>query len=283
MTRPDPVCFSGGAIDRAAHLRKSADGLRADPAARALTLSRSGDPLVAGGAVIWGAVPADGPALFLGLEGGAPRFAIESDTEDGINLREFIRTGASLNDAAAVGAARALLSWHRSHAFCARCGAASNWSDGGWRRDCPSCGAQHFPRTDPVVIMAVTDGERLALGRQAAMPEGLFTVIAGFMEPGETIEEAVAREAAEELGLTVTSVRYVESQPWPFPSSLMIGCIAQCEPGEIRRDDEELSEAMWMTRPQVADLIAGRIPGRIAPWPQAVARRLMEAWLSGGS
>jgi NAD+ diphosphatase len=186
-------------------------------------------------------------------------------------------------DAALAATARALFEWSRRHRFCANCGQPSRVVQAGWRRDCPACRAQHFPRTDPVVIMLPVIGERCLVGRQAAWDPGRFSALAGYMEPGESIEEACAREVAEECGLTVTAVRYHSSQPWPYPSSLMIGLIAEVAEGEATPDQTELEEVRWLTRQEARELIEGRLAQLSAPWPQAIAYHLIRDWAYGAA
>ena len=184
-------------------------------------------------------------------------------------------------DAECAAAARALLGWHETHAFCARCGAASRLVQAGWQRSCPGCGAHHFPRTDPVVIMLVVRGDRLLLGRSHGWPAGMYSCLAGFIEPGETIEDAVRREVAEETGIATGAVRYVASQPWPFPASLMIGCIAEASGDVIVRDPAELEDARWVGRSEVAEVLAGRHAAIRPPRRGAIAEALIRAWVSG--
>jgi NAD+ diphosphatase len=174
----------------------------------------------------------------------------------------------------------ALLNWHRRHRFCANCAHATELVEGGLTRHCPRCGAEHHPRTDPVVIMLVTDGsERLLLGRQAVWPTGRYSALAGFVEPGESLEEAVAREVREEAAVRVGRPRYIASQPWPFPSSLMLGFIATWQAGEPRRIDEELDDVRWFERAEVEAAVDDR-PGPLGVPPRfAIARRLLEHWV----
>ena len=170
-----------------------------------------------------------------------------------------------------------MVDWHARHRHCAVCGTPTNVFRGGWARKCPNCGAEHYPRTDPVVIMLAECEGQVLLGRGAAWPEGRFSALAGFIEPGETIEEAVRRETMEEAGVRVGAVRYVASQPWPFPSQLMIGCIGQAESHEITID-HELAEAIWVTREEVRRALAGEPSRFIPPSRLAIARVLLETW-----
>jgi len=183
-------------------------------------------------------------------------------------------------EAALAATARALLNWHATHGFCANCGAPSRSSHGGWRRDCPACGTQHFPRTDPVVIMLVTRGNELLVGRSPGWPEGMYSLLAGFMEPGETISAAVAREVYEETAIRCGPAQVLASQPWPFPSSLMIGCRAEAETGPITLDPVELEDAFWISREDLADAFADRHPRMKPPRPGAIAAFLMKGWLA---
>lgn len=176
--------------------------------------------------------------------------------------------------------ARALALWHVSHRFCAACGQESAVADAGWQRRCESCGTSHFPRTDPVVIMLVTRGNSVLMGRSPAWPEGMFSCLAGFVEPGETVEAAVAREVFEETGVTVGAVRYIASQPWPFPASLMLGMRAEALSHEITIDPNEIEEALWMTREELADAFAGQHPRISAPRKGAIAGYLLRQWLA---
>lgn len=176
--------------------------------------------------------------------------------------------------------AKAVLGWHRSHRFCAACGAASEPSEAGWQRRCPVCGLHHFPRTDPVVIMLVTHGNRALLGRSGGWPPGMYSCLAGFVEPGETIEAAVRREVAEEAGIPIGGVHYMASQPWPFPSSLMLGCRAEAFSDAITLDPVELEDALWITREDMVTVMTGEHPRIRAPRRGAIAHALLQAWLA---
>jgi NAD+ diphosphatase len=303
--------FAGGAIDRATHLRGMADALSRDPAARTLPVWRA-KPLIdwSSGAPTLGWLRMDADPLrdardapvFLGVDGG-PRFALDvshlegPDSQPGFadpvtldltpDLRFMELRGVMADlpheQAGDAATAKGVLEWHRTHPRCARCGAATAMEDGGWRRGCDACGAKHFPRTDPVVIMLVEHAGRVLLGRQAAWPEGMYSLLAGFMEPGETIEDAVRRETFEESGVRVGAVSYVTSQPWPFPSSLMIGCRAQALSDAIALNDAELQDALWADRTEVASSLAGG-PARFKAGRRgAVARSMLEMWAAEGT
>ena len=181
-------------------------------------------------------------------------------------------------DAAIVATAKQMFEWRRRHMYCAACGQPSETMDGGWKRQCPSCRVEHFPRTDPVVIMLAYHGERCMLGRQEMWPKGMFSALAGFLEPGETIEEACARELMEEAGLTATAVRYHSSQPWPWPSSLMMGLMADVDSDVAAPDQTELDEIRWFTRDEARLLIAGQLPDTFCPQGMAIAHQLIRAW-----
>jgi NAD+ diphosphatase len=189
----------------------------------------------------------------------------------------------SRGEIAILAQAKAILHYHAAHRFCARCGAPTHAAQGGWRRDCPACAAQHFPRTDPVAIMMVEQGDFCLLGRQTRFPEGMYSCLAGFVEAGETLEEAVRREVMEEAGIAVGAVRYVASQPWPFPASLMIGCRAQALSREIAIDRDELEDCRWFSRAEARAMIEQRHEqGFLAPNPIAIAHTLLAQWLATG-
>lgn len=273
-----------GGLDRAAHLRGDAEALRrlaGRPGARMLGLA-GGDPVVAGEPprLRWDAEVPEG-ALFLGLLGGEGVWARASDAASALatDLRAVMTT-LPPGEAQVAATARALLHWHARHGFCAACGAATRMTEAGWRRDCPACGAAHFPRTDPVVIMLVTRGDEALLGRSPGWPAGMHSCLAGFMEPGETVEAAVRREVAEEAGVAVGAVRYLLSQPWPFPASLMLGCHAEALSSDIVIDPLELEGALWVSRERLGRVMAGRDAGMAAPRPGAIASVLLAAWLA---
>ena len=314
MRIAETVTFGGSGLDRAAALRGDAArlaSLRVDPAARVCVWWR-GKPLLAGDGL--GLVAPDHPALadqaegmvFLGFDEGAPRFAADisgweppevdaaalgqffDSTEqvhpdlDGMRFTELraVMAGLSPREAELAAMARALFGWHAHHGFCAKCGARSLWAMAGWQRDCPACGAHHFPRTDPVVIMLITRGNSVLMGRSPGWPEGMYSLLAGFVEPGETIESAVRREVVEEAGVRVGAVRYLASQPWPFPASLMLGCHGEAESEAITIDPAEIEDALWLTREEMVGVMAGLHP-RIKPSRRgAIAHFLIANWLA---
>ncbi|WP_371169484.1 NAD(+) diphosphatase [Aliiroseovarius sp. 2305UL8-7] len=176
--------------------------------------------------------------------------------------------------------ARAILEWHRIHGFCANCGEKSVQAQAGWQRNCPSCERMHFPRTDPVVIMLITHGNSVLVGRGVGWPEGMYSLLAGFMEPGETIEAATRREVVEETGVAVGRVGYLASQPWPYPSSLMIGTWGEALTTDIRLDPNELQDAIWMTREDMLDVFAGRNRDVFPARKGSIAQFLLSNWLA---
>jgi NAD+ diphosphatase len=275
-----PNTFTGAALDRAGDRRRDGAWVAAqlaDPAARAVVAGPDGVQVEDGRLALVPLGDAGGEPLLLGLDGGAPVFAAEARNGALMGLREAAATLPRADGGLAAYAA-ALLNWHRRHRFCANCGAPTEIREAGHVRSCPSCGAEHHPRTDPVVIMLVLRGDEVLLGRQAAWPPGRYSALAGFVEPGESLEEAVAREVLEEAQVVVGTPRYVSSQPWPFPASLMLGFAAPWVSGEPVIGDEELEDARWFTREQVSDAREERGPLRLPP-PLAIARRLLDGWL----
>lgn len=227
--------------------------------------------------------------LFLGLWKDIAVFAVDIDTTgdpaegplQGLGRFEELRGAAATMppaDAGILATAKSMFEWRRRHRWCSACGQQTEVGDGGWKRICPSCEAEHFPRTDPVVIMLGVHEGKCLLGRQAAWPEGMYSALAGFLEPGETIEEACARELKEEAGLTATAVRYHSSQPWPWPSSLMIGLIAEVDSADAAPDQTELEAVRWFSKEEAAQLLKGEIEGLFAPPPLAIAHQLIKAW-----
>jgi NAD+ diphosphatase len=278
------IVFSGAALDRASVERRRPEWLaarRADPGSRAVLMSERGIWVDRGHLLL--AAPSTN-AVFLGLADERPLFAddvsgAEPDKGRPAGLREAA-TELPAEEAALAAYAGSPLAWHQRHRFCANCGAPTEPRDAGHERHCPTCDAHHFPRTDPVVIVRVTDAQdRLLLGRQARWPEGRFSLLAGYVEPGETLEEAVRREVAEESGVELGQVSYIASQPWPFPSSLMLGFSALAGGGDPAPDDHELAEVRWFERQEVERAARGQGSLALAP-PYSIARRLIDAWLA---
>jgi len=291
----DPLIFAGSPLDRG-------DQLRRDEARMAGLLG--GDDgwwlgLVDGDAVLQGssglfwfrrheiAELADMSAgMFLGHYKSEPCFAVAISSPDRLPLGTEITPArqaamaVSHDEAAIYAQAKALLAWHARNGFCAGCGSATHIRSGGGRRQCSKCETEHFPRVDPVVIMLATDGEYCLLGRQASWPDGIWSALAGFVEPAETLEEACARELTEEAGVQVdiASIRYVMGQPWPFPSSLMVGLVAPVTDPTITVDPHELEQARWFSRDEVRAMLAGTHPDAAMPPSIAIARRLAELW-----
>jgi len=284
--------FTGNRLDRDDRIRRDPEALWAlqmNPQARWLVLDGL-NPVVRGEGddfdLHWArrseAPPED--AVFLGVDdGGVPRFAVAGSAADlggqALIAMDARAAAMRLGDARAgiVAQARSLLDWHARHRFCAACGGQTRMEKAGYARTCQACAAEHFPRTDPVVIMLAIDGDRCLLGRQPRFPKGFLSALAGFVEPGESLEEAVARELYEEAGIRTGRVRYVASQPWPFPSSLMIGAFAEATSTEIVIDETELEEVRWATRDEVRAALAGDGPFK-APPPLAIAHTLLKAW-----
>jgi NAD+ diphosphatase len=276
-----PNTFAGEALDRAGPHRGDEAWLAArlaEPATRVVAASAAG-VIVAGDRprmFAVGALPDGVELVLLGVDGdGHAVFAADPGDELPGERRGLRDLAPMLSQAEGgmVAHAVGLLNWHRRHRFCANCGAPSEAREAGHVRVCPACGTQHHPRTDPVVIMLVTDGDRALLGRQAQWPAGRYSALAGFVEPGESLEEAVAREVREEAGVWVADVRYRSSQPWPFPTSLMLGFSARWAGGEPVVRDGELEDVGWFTRQAIVD---GDV---LLPPPTAIARRLIDEWL----
>ena len=233
--------------------------------------------------------------VFLGLVDGAGRFGVGLDPSVVeplkaqnrfvvTDLRSIAMQGLVAQDhLPPLAEAKAMLHWHARHRFCSNCGAPSTLTEAGWRRDCPACRATHFPRTDPVVIMLAIDGDRCLLGRQTRFVKGMWSCLAGFVEPGETIEEAVRRETREEAGIACGKVRYFATQPWPFPMSLMIGCHAEALTSDIAVDRSELEDARWFDREEAAQMLLRRHPVKLGtPPPVAIAYHIIRAFVEEG-
>ena len=307
MSLSDPLTFAagGGDLDRASHLRAQADAILTGPDARLLPQWRDKVLIdISGPNPVLGWIAPDPGVLaearetpvFLGLYADAPRFTADfSALDEDVAATRFgpgmkfidLRSVAgqlSQGEATLIAAAKGVIGWHRTHPFCARCGAPSLPGDGGWRRKCTACGGLHFPRTDPVVIMLITRGdqgnEKVLLGRQAVWAPGMYSLLAGFMEPGETIADAVRRETLEEAAIRVGKVRFLASQPWPFPASLMMGCWGEALNDEIVIDDE-IEDARWVPRTEMVLALRGKHPEFSSPRRDSIARWILEAWVAG--
>jgi NAD+ diphosphatase len=306
--------YTGSTLNRAAELRADPPALsklEADPGARILVIAgeficlHRGDPChdprftrEQAAALVLGPDQTHEQVLeqvFLGQHGGGPLFAVAIDPAAAEVLKDRsdlvvtdLRSAAMRGQVAqehlsAFAQAKSLLAWHGRHRFCSNCGSLTHVVQAGWRRDCPSCGGQHFPRTDPVVIMLGVHGDQCLLGRQSRFPKGMWSCLAGFVEPGETLEEAVRREILEEAGVICGRVAYFASQPWPFPMSLMIGCHAEALTTAITVDRTELEDARWFPRDEVAAMLTRRHPdGLTATHPFAIAHHIIRAWLEAG-
>ncbi len=286
--------FASGGIDRADHVRNDADQLRnviMNPSSRLLLMDGL-DPIIsAEGTLSYGSLmeaDAEADLLFLGFKDDHALFAslVKLTLAPMFNPHLWRALSAlSGQEAALYAAARSVVDWHNRHQFCAVCGTRTRSQKGGWARKCSpdhgGCGAEHFPRVDPVTIMLVHYQGKLLLGRQPQFPPKNYSALAGFVEPGESIEGAVARETLEEVGIKTENVRYMCSQPWPFPSSLMIGCIADALDDKIMLDEQELEDVIWVSRDEVKAALAGDADAPFAaPPPLAIARTLLEIWLS---
>ncbi len=316
MKQAESVTFGGSALNRAAELRGDNDvqaELLRDPSSGVMAIWR-GKPLLSADRAEVSWHPADHPVfndcdpetVFLGLDDGAPRFArtIRDWPMDDVaetlgafhdpseqthpavgNGHVFSELRAKMTQmsprtAELIATAKAVLGWHQTHRFCSKCGAPTSATMAGWQRDCDTCDGKHFPRTDPVVIMLILRGNSVLVGRSPGWPDGMYSLLAGFVEPGETIEAAVRREVFEEAGIRVGEVGYLSSQPWPFPSSLMFGCIGFAETEEITLDPNELEDAIWVTREEMVEAMAGRHDQLKPARPGAIARFLIDAWLA---
>lgn len=298
----EPITFAGSSLDRASHRRRDSAWLAAQLASessrflafhRLNVLIKTEKPELAWATCgLTSVMDARTGAVFLGERDGVAHFALDLSplhdpvTELGLagaaTFADVRGVAASLpaGEASIVAQGRQMLDWHARHRYCAVCGHATAVKEAGYMRECDECDAQHFPRTDPVVIMLVHDGERCLLGRQAGWPAQMWSALAGFVEAGETLEDAVRREVMEEAGIAVGEVRYHASQPWPFPASLMIGCMARAQSQAITVDKSELEDAQWFPRERV--LRALRTPGPdvgfFVPPPMAIAHHLVKAW-----
>ena len=287
--------FAGHPFDRADHLRADAEAIAAQRGrtdARLLVLDGLAPTLDELDRLTWtglGGLAGDVELVFLGLDNGVPLFAAIPGDGDAGPIRAQDRSWQAIarlppSDLALYGGARSLVDWHARHRFCARCGQPTRIAKGGWQRDCLSCMAQHFPRVDPVAIMLVEQDGALLLGRQARFPPRSFSALAGFVEPGESIEQAVAREVFEEAGVVVRDVSYIASQPWPFPSQLMLGCHCFADSRDLVIDHTEIEDARWFTRAEVAEAMRhGQDSNSFVPPPlHAIAHYMLEWWLERG-
>lgn len=311
MNNSNPLTFGASGLDRAAELRSQSDDLWAARQGKTLVFWRGKSLLNAGGAeYVAPSHPvleiADDKPIYLGRDDGEHVFAVDiskwqpEDPSDDVgqfvdqsrqhhpNLPDqaaFVElrqgmTILSARDAEVLATAKAILEWHRSHRFCSKCGVKSQLTMGGWERECPACSAKHFPRTDPVVIMLITRGNSVLMGRSPFWPEGMYSLLAGFVEPGETIEAAVRREVFEESAIRVGKVGYIASQPWPFPNSLMIGCRGEAENDEIVIDPDEIEDALWVSREEIALAFTGAHPTIKPARKGSIAHYLLQLWLA---
>ncbi len=293
--REGPETFSGMALDRATDERKDVSEiarLQRQESTRTVIAGHDG-VLVTDGALRRSRLAPD-PPILLGLERGEALFALDLDSLDeperarvleGAELISLRDAGTALErpEAGLAAYLTALLNWHRRHRFCANCGAATDVAEAGYSRSCPRCQAVHFPRTDPVVIMTVEHDGRLLLGRRAGWPARRMSVLAGFVSPGESAEEAVVREVSEESGIVARDPVYASSQPWPFPSSLMLGFMALSDGGEPRPRDGELDEVGWFELEAVRAALRGEHPELLLPPKISIARSLIEQWAQSAS
>lgn len=311
MNNSNPLTFGASGLDRAAELRSQGDDLWTARQGKTLVFWRGKPLLNAGGAeYVAPSHPvleiADDKPIYLGRDDGEHVFAVDiskwqpEDPSDDVGqfvdqskqhhpnlpdhsafveLRQAM-TILSARDAEVLATAKAILEWHRSHRFCSKCGVKSQLTMGGWERECPACSAKHFPRTDPVVIMLITRGNSVLMGRSPFWPEGMYSLLAGFVEPGETIEAAVRREVFEESAIRVGKVGYIASQPWPFPNSLMIGCRGEAENDEIVIDPDEIEDALWVSREEIALAFTGAHPTIKPARKGSIAHYLLQLWLA---
>lgn len=312
MWNTENVTFGASKLNRAAHLRANSQQLCSDPTARTIILWR-GKPLIKKDNIAVVKVTLNHPItktadaqIFLGLDTKGPIFASDiskwqpgenenidtsafvdqtvqshPDAPNGSYFAELRAIMALLgcDDAEIVTTAKGILGWHTTHPFCAKCGAPTVITQSGWQRNCPECKTAHFPRTDPVVIMLITHNNKVLLGRSSGWPEKMYSLLAGFMEPGEIIEAAVRREVFEESGVSVGAVGYLASQPWPFPSSLMIGCWGKALSAEIIVDKTEVEDALWVSKEHIVDNFCGTRSDILPARNGSIARFLIENWI----
>ena len=286
--------FAGDPLDRADRLRDDAEALfRLWPQARVIVLTREGEAFADAAGQLAAPSGGDlgggpGTAIFLGLRDGVAWFAMEADSvpfeaAQRIDLRRAAATWPAF-EAGVFALARAMFYWRSRNRFCGICGGEVEFRRAGYQGRCRQCGADHYPRVDPAVIVAVSDGERLLLGRQSAWPARRYSVIAGFVEPGESLEQTVAREVLEETGVRVRSCRYLGAQPWPFPGALMLGFAAEAEP-DVPQVDDELEDARWFTFEEIAAARDRRendgSEGLLLSPGISIARALIDHWYAG--
>jgi NAD+ diphosphatase len=286
--------FAGGILDHV-ETQRSAEELQAfvaKPQARCICFHKGSPALRAEGGLkrihpseLIGRNLIDPGPIFLGLEGDAPIFAASIQNPTDVTVEELFQDLRSATrmlspqDMALAGRARSLLDWHFNHRFCAKCGQVSQPQDGGIKRTCPSCETEHFPRVNPVVIMLILSGDKVLLGRGAGWPEGAMSALAGFISPGESMEEAVARETFEEVGIKIRNPRYIFSQPWPWPSQLMMGVICEAESEKLTINKDELEDAKWFTREEV-EAVYNKTGEAFLRLPRfTIAHHLLRHWL----
>lgn len=285
------LAFCGSELDRAGARRSDDAWLAAQRQAGRVLPMWNGQPLLQNDHLALLPWRSDWDGLthiLLGLDGTEALFAVDLTGEtapalDGGTFTEMRAAAFALpaRESATAGQAKAVLDWHRRHGFCPNCGTATAPREAGYRRDCPHCGAQHFPRTDPVVIMLPVLGDHCLLGRNARFQNGLYSAFAGFIEPGETMEDAVRRELLEEAAVQVGAVRYHKSQPWPFPSSLMLGCYADALSRDFQIDGDEIADARWISRDEARARLAGGMDDDMRlPAPIAIAHHLLKDWVN---
>lgn len=284
-----PTGFTGSPLDRADRVRNDIEAFNTllnDWRGRLLALSGLDPALTSEGLLSWQSMaeaPLEAEFVLLGLMDDKPHFAMLVEGDGSPPRSPALWQALSVlpaGEAAIYATARALIDWHNNHRFCAKCGGTTKIFRAGWGRKCTMCTKEHFPRTDPVVIMIAEWEGKALLGRQAAWPQSNYSALAGFLEPGESIEEAVRREIEEEAGVKTGSVRYVTSQPWPFGGAqLMIACIADALGPDITLDTTEIEDAMWVTREEAQAALAGEDNAKFrAPPPFAIAHTLLREW-----